>query len=61
MNLPALPFARAPRQAVLTNRPSGADTVEIAPERDGGGISAIKARRLTTIMIGRAVRAGCFG
>ncbi|HET6619137.1 MAG TPA: hypothetical protein VFG64_04305 [Dongiaceae bacterium] len=61
MNLSALPFARAPRQAVLTNRASGADTVEIAPERDVGGISAITAGRLITNMIGCAVRAGYFG
>jgi agmatinase len=46
---------------VLKNRLVGMDIVEIAPERDVGGLTAITAGRLITNMIGCAVRAGYFG
>jgi len=49
------------RHAVMKNRLVGMDIVEIAPERDVGGLTAITAGRLITNMIGCAVRAGYFG
>ncbi len=56
------PQARAIiRHAVMKNRLVGMDIVEIAPERDVGGLTAITAGRLITNMVGCAVRAGYFG
>jgi agmatinase len=49
------------RHAVMRNRVVGMDIVEIAPERDVGGLTCITAGRLITNMLGCAVRAGYFG
>jgi agmatinase len=45
----------------MRNRVVGMDIVEIAPERDVGGLTCITAGRLITNMLGCAVRAGYFG
>jgi agmatinase len=49
------------RHAVMKNRLVGMDIVEIAPERDVGGLTAITAGRLITNAIGCVARAGYFG